>query len=307
MYRNNKTISILKSVFSIFIIYILGLTSVIFSVLYAETFDSGFIKEYSHFIISVLIAMISALTMLSVMFFANDAKLLYKLFIIIFVLISVIVGVLYILKIMGCLDKMDSVNDIRNFIISYGKYAAPIFILIQFLQVVVLPIPSFVTVAAGVLLFGPLKGSIYSCTGIICGSIAAFAVGRVLGVKAVKWLVGENSLNKCLNTIKGKDKIILTFMFLFPFFPDDVLCFVAGMTTMSHLFFVIMIFITRIISVFVSSYSMNNSLIPYDTWWGIIIWVVFFVLTTIFTMLIYKKGDRLEEYVSKKFLRCAKH
>ena len=37
----------------------------------------------------------------------------------------------------------------------YDLTAVILFILIQFLQVVVLPIPAFITVGAGVLLFGP--------------------------------------------------------------------------------------------------------------------------------------------------------
>ena len=174
------------------------------------------------------------------------------------------------------------------------------FILIQFLQVVVLPIPAFITVGAGVLLFGPLKGAIFSCIGIILGSIVAFFIGRIFGFKVAKWLVGEDSLNKGLNIIKGKDKIILTFMFLFPFFPDDILCFVAGITTLSPSFFIIMIIITRIISVFASSFSMNNNIIPYDTWWGILLWVIFILFTLLSMVLICKKGNKIQEFFTRK-------
>ena len=305
--RNKKAVvGKVKSALTILFISLLGCTGIIFSVLYIETFSAGVICDYSHIIIAAVAAVISVLTMLSIMFLRNNAKLLYKLFFIAIFLIAAAITALYLLKISGFLDKIDSVEDLRQYVSSYGNNAALIFILIQFLQVVMLPVPSFVTVAAGVLLFGPLKGAVFSCAGIILGSIAAFAIGRVFGVKAAKWLVGEENLEKGLKTIQGKDKIVLIFMFLFPFFPDDVLCFVAGITTVSPFFFIIMIFITRIISVFASSYSMNNSLIPYDTWWGIVLWICFFAFTVVLTVLIYKKGDKIEKYFKDKFIKKRK-
>ena len=118
---------------------------------------------------------------------------------------------------------------------------------------VFLPIPAFITAGAGVLLFGPFLGAVYSYIGITLGSFVAYFIGKIFGVKVANWLVGENNLKKGLNTIKGKDKVVLTFMFLFPFFPDDVLCFVAGITTIKPLFFIVMILITRLVSIFATS------------------------------------------------------
>ena len=283
---------------SVLTVSLLGCAGIVFAVLYIETFSNGFVAEYSTFLITVSSAIITVLTMLAIMFIGKTSGILHKLFFITVFLIASVLAALYILKISGFLDKIDSVEDLRSYISSYGSYAALAFILIQFLQVVVLPIPAFITVGSGVLLFGPLYGAIYSCTGIILGSLVAFFIGRLFGVKVARWLVGQENLEKGLKTIKGKDKIVLTFMFLFPFFPDDILCFVAGITTVSPLFFVIMIFITRIISVFASSYSMNNSIIPYDTWWGILLWIIFFIITILLTVLIYKKGDKIEKQFS---------
>jgi uncharacterized membrane protein YdjX (TVP38/TMEM64 family) len=211
------------------------------------------------------------------------------------------------LKISGFLDRINSVEDFREYISSFGNYAVILFILIQFLQVIVLPIPSFITVGAGVLLFGALYGAIFSAIGIILGSVVAFIIGRFFGFKVAKWLVGEESLQKGLKSIRGKDKLILTFMFLFPFFPDDVLCFVAGITTVSATYFIIMICIVRVVTVFASSYSMNNSIIPYNTWWGILLWIVFFAATIVLTIIIYKYGEKIEKAIFKKRKKQRKH
>ena len=149
------------------------------------------------------------------------------------------------------------------------------------------------------MLFGPFWGGVYSAIGIIVGSLVAYFIGRIFGYKVAKWLVGKENLDKGLKLIKGKDKVILTFMFLFPFFPDDILCFVAGITTINPSFFIIMIFITRIISIFSSTYSMNNNFIPYNTWWGILIWALLFAIVILLSFFIIKHGDKINKFFKR--------
>lgn len=297
---NSKRLNLFKEILYITLIALVGCAGIVFTVLYIDTFNDGFWYEYSSVITAVSVSIISVLTVFTITFFGKEKSFVFKLLFLFVSFLSVTTIFMYIIKITGLLDKVDTVEDFRKFISGFGAYAVLLFILIQFLQVVVLPIPSFVTVGAGVLLFGPFLGSIYSCVGIIIGSLFAFVLGRVFGVKIARWLIGEDTLKKWLNKIKGKDKLVLTFMFLFPFFPDDVLCFVCGVTSMSSIFFVVMIFIVRIITVFVSSYSMNNSLIPYDTWWGILLWIAFFIGVLTASYLIYKKGDVLEKLLKRK-------
>lgn len=297
---SKKCLSVLKNVLSVVFISLNGLIGVVFAVLYLETFGEGFVSDYFDVILTVTVVLITVFTMLAIILLRRSDGLLYKLFLITVVSIAVVSVLLYALKVSGFLEKIDSVEDLRNFVSSFGGNAVLVFIALQFLQVVVLPIPAFITVAAGVLLFGAFKGAVFSCIGIIVGSFVAFFIGRVFGYRVAKWLVGKESLDKWLNKIKGKDKIVLTFMFLFPFFPDDVLCFVAGITTMSALFFSVMIVFTRLISVFATCYSLNNSIIPYNTWWGMLLWVLFIALTIVLTVLIYKKGDKIEKLFSRK-------
>lgn len=297
---SKKCLGVLKNVLSVIFISLNGLIGVVFAVLYLETFGEGFVSDYFDVILTVTVVLITVFTMLAIIFLRRSDGLLYKLFLITVVTTAVVSVLLYALKASGFLEKIDSVEDLRSFVSSFGGNAVIVFIALQFLQVVVLPIPAFITVAAGVLIFGAFKGAIFSCIGIIVGSFVAFFIGRVFGYRVAKWLVGRESLDKWLNKIKGKDKIVLTFMFLFPFFPDDVLCFVAGITTMSALFFSVMIVFARLISVFATCYSLNNSIIPYDTWWGILLWVLFIALTIILTVLIYKKGNKIEKLFSRK-------
>lgn len=295
-----KNISLAKKILYIIAVSMIGCAGIVFSVLYIDSFDNGIFYSYSSSITAVTVAIITCLTLVSIMLYELYNKIFYKIFLVSIILITTAIIVIYLFKKFGILEKFQSIESFREYIASKKGFAEIIFIIIQFLQVVVLPIPSFVTVGAGVLLFGPLKSAIYSCIGIILGSIVAFFVGKFFGKKVAQWLVGKNNLEKGLKFLKGKDKIVLTFMFLFPFFPDDILCFVAGISTVNTAFFMVMIFVTRTISIFCASFSMNNNLIPFDTWWGILLWIFFFAFTIFVTVLIYKKGNKIEQFFKSK-------
>ena len=301
--KKSKT-NILKNFLTIAVIFLLGSAGIIFSILYFDSFSSGFVNKYRTLLIVVTTSVITILSLFTVLLMSKNRGFIYKICLIAVVLLNLSLTIIYILSAIGFWDKIHSVDEFRDYIASFGNYAVAIFVSIQFLQVVILPIPSFITVGAGVLLFGALKGAIFSYIGITLGSLVAFFIGRNFGEKIVKWLIGDKALKKTLKLLKGKDKIILTFMFLFPFFPDDLLCFVSGISSMSALFFVIMISIVRLITIFTSSFSMNNNFIPYDTWWGLVIWVILFALTILASTFIYKKSDNIERFIKSKQKPC---
>ncbi len=254
--------------------------------------SGGFILKYKTLITVCGFIIIAVLTAASIVFQLLDKDFVFRLSLSFFVLLVVLFLVMYVLKITGFWDKISTVEDLRNYIASVGSKAVLIALLMQVLQVVVLPIPGVIAIGATVALFGALKGALISFTGIFIGSLIGFFIGRKLGYKAASWLVGEDSLKTARRAVEGKDKIFLTFMFLFPFFPDDVLCFVAGLSTMSVKYYLVMITFTRLFSVFTTAYSVNGNLIPYDNWWGILIWAVLIIGTFLLATYIYKNSEK---------------
>lgn len=295
-------IEILKTVLSCSVIVVLGAAAIVFGLLYMNLTNISFLERHKRLVETLFIIIIGLVTIISVVCQLSDKKFVYRLTFLTLILMTAALAVLYVMQITGLWDKIDSVEDLRNYVSGFGGYAVFIFIAIQFLQVVVLPIPGFITViSVGVLLFGAFRGSVYSVIGIVSASIVAFFIGRVFGYKVAGWLVGKENLDKGLELVKGKDKVILTFMFLFPFFPDDVLCFVAGLSSMSVPYYIVMITITRIINIVVSAYSVNGSIIPYNTWWGILLWIAVFILVAALCYVIYKHGDKIENFFKSKF------
>ena len=90
-------------------------------------------------------------------------------------------------------------------------------------------------------------------------------------------------------------------MFVLPVFPDDVLCFVAGLSSMSFCLFAVVIVLSRILAIFTTSYSV--SLIPFDTWWGLLIWGLIAAAVVIVFFLLYKKSDAILQFIHKLFHR----
>ena len=217
-----------------------------------------------------------------------------------------LLALLYLLDVSGLKNSFSSVESLRSFVAKKGGYAVIIMLVIQFLQVIILPVPGIISIGASVALFGPFKGALISFLGIFSGSVAGFYIGRKLGYKVVSFVVGDESLKKAQTALKGKDKAFLTAMFLLPFFPDDLLCFVAGLSTLTSRYFVPMIAVTRLVSAFITAYSVNGSIIPYNTPLGVSIWIIIFLSTAALSVYIYKYGDKPFRNVLSKIKRLFK-
>ena len=292
--KDNLTKPRLKNVIlSVVAITILCALSVLFLIklLSLEAFP---VKGYNTQILSLGIGTIAIIICALIIAFLLTKTTLFRLVFTILILITLSLSVLYFLIKSGIFTKVTSVKELREYIKGFGASALLATLVLQILQVVILPIPGVITIGVSVALFGALKGAIISFVGIFIGSVIAFLIGRKLGKRTVCWLVGEDNLNRVQKKVNGKDKIVLSFMFLFPFFPDDLLCFVAGLSTMPIKYFLIMITITRLISVFTTAYSVNGSVIPYDTWWGLLIWVVLIALTLLSSYYLYKNSDKIK-------------
>lgn len=288
------------------IMHILNASAVVFGCaaacalfVFGLLYDSiDFIKEHRTLLVSLVMGLMFIVMLCSLIFYIFEFKSLYRLAICLIVCLLILSGIFFAVCATGFIKDMTSIEALREYIESSGNWAVWVFILFQFLQVVILPIPSTVTVMAGVALFGPLKCSIFSFIGIFIGSVLAFGIGRWLGYKVVSWIVGKEDLDKWLKKIKGKDYLILSIMFLLPLFPDDVLCFIAGLSSMTWGYFLIMIFVTRALSITLSAYSFDT--IPFTTWWGILCWALIISAVVALFWLVCKYSDKIDWFIKNK-------
>jgi uncharacterized membrane protein YdjX (TVP38/TMEM64 family) len=92
--------------------------------------------------------------------------------------------------------------------------------------------------------------------------------------------------------------LFLILAFLLPVFPDDILCFLAGLSSMSMGYFLSIISVSRIIAITATCYSLN--LIPFNTWWGITIWVIFLILFIVGITILYKNMDKIQKWLKNR-------
>lgn len=156
--------------------------------------------------------------------------------------------------------KPEHLRDVLN---SYGWKGVLVFIAIQLLQVVVVAIPGEIVQFAGGYVYGTWLGTLYSLAGIAAGSVIVFFAARLLGYPIVKIFVSPKKLEQfdfMLNS--GKSEIAMFILFLIPGIPKDILTYVAGLTPVKPLRFLIIITVGRLPALLASSY------IGYHTWKG---------------------------------------
>lgn len=79
------------------------------------------------------------------------------------------------------LEYLDSVDAVKQWLLSFGGWTPFIYFLFQILQVIIAPIPGGTTTLVGGALFGWIKGFLLSEAGIMIGTAAAFGIAKKLG------------------------------------------------------------------------------------------------------------------------------
>ncbi len=220
---------------------------------------------------------------------------------------AAVVGAAYaVLYALGLTD-LDR-EKIQKAVESAGAFAPIAFILVSFLQVTFIPIPSTVTVLAGAYLFGGLESFFYSYAGILLGAVVAFLLGRGVGRPFASWVVGgEDELASWISKLKGRERALLWIMFFCPFFPDDALCAVAGVVKVSTAEFLLMQLITRVTSIGATLLFMSGELIPYEGWGLVLIiaGVVLFAAASVLALVYFERIDgfarRLADRITGRF------
>ena len=272
--------------------FVLAFASIILGVLCLDGIQSAFFEKYFRLISALYGVCICVLFGISVWLTLSKKGVWHKTLISVFALVLFFLTVCLVLQRTGFFDVVNTPESLQQYLEKTGAWMPIAYTLLQFLQVVLLPIPSVVSTLVGVALFGAFWATLYSLIGILLGSVAAFLIGRKFGYKAVDWMVGEETLIKWQKKLKGKDQLFLTLAFILPLFPDDILCFVAGLSTMSMRYFLIVILLSRAVGIAATCYSID--FIPLNTWWGIALWGMICVSGTLSFIFIYKNIDKIQ-------------
>jgi uncharacterized membrane protein YdjX (TVP38/TMEM64 family) len=123
-------------------------------------------------------------------------------------------------------NREQVVEEIRG----AGAWGPVVIIGMVIAQTIVAPIPGQVINFVAGYIYGPWAGLLYSWLGMVAGIGIAMAIGRYAGRPVVERLITSAVMEKMDRLAAGKGIAFFLIMFLIPGLPDDVLCFIAGMT-----------------------------------------------------------------------------
>lgn len=225
-------------------------------------------------------------------------------FIILLVIVAAVAVLYFIGKEKGWFTVFESKESFQQYVASFGAWAPLAFFGLQFFQVIISPIPGSVTTLAGGVLFGFFYGFLLSMAAVFLGSLGAFLLGKKFGRPLVERIAGKDIVDKYMNSVSSRQRILLILMFFLPFFPDDILCLIAGLSALSLPSFALIVLITRPWGLLFSA-LVGSGFISMPIWgWAIIavVGVAAFILATKYAPLI---EERAHNWLKKTFLKSS--
>ena len=163
------------------------------------------------------------------------------------------------------------------------------FWLVMFIQVCIIPIPAYIVLNAAVnihIIESSLGLQVFATKDLwvllliiisayMAGASVAYLAGAKLGKKAVLWCAGtEEEYDKWSDVFNKGGKWAYALTVLFPLFPDDLLCLVAGSVRIHFGFF----FISNLICRSIGTITMIATLVVFNNFnkggipWTLIFW-----------------------------------
>lgn len=160
--------------------------------------------------------------------------------IVLLVVIAAAVGAYYLIpavqNTVNQVFKMFAGGDftvVKEFVASYGAYAALISFLLMIFQSVAAPLPAFLITFANANLFGWWQGAILSWTSAMAGAALCFFIARILGRDVAEKLTSKAGLKQIDDFFEKYGRNTILICRLLPFVSFDIVSYAAGLTSMS--------------------------------------------------------------------------
>lgn len=167
------------------------------------------------------------------------------------------------------IEQVNSLEKAENLLNSYQSQSYWIYLGIQVLQIIISVIPGqFMNMAAG-WLFGFPIAFLLSVAGAIIGTFLTYHMAKILGKKAVKTVMKPQRYNQFLRRLNSKKAYIIVFiLYLVPGLPKDVLGYIAGVSDVKFIPFLVISIMGRLPALAVS--VMIGSMLQKEIYTGVI-------------------------------------
>lgn len=212
---------------------------------------------------------------------------------IIFIILLIIIGILVYFwqDIAGIFESQEKISE---WIKSFGTLGPLVFITLQSLQVMIAPLPGVALSALAGIFFGVFWGTIYSLLGIVLGSVAIFYLVRKLGRSFVESHADPKMLHRFDHLSEKAGPLLFFILFLLPFPPDDIVCFLAGLTSIPLPYLTAILILGRLPLVALTTASVSLTSLGWQSW---LFLVLIFALLALF---LYIYSERIIEFFERK-------
>lgn len=192
-------------------------------------------------------------------------------------------------------------EQIREWVAELGPWGPLVTIALNVAQVVLAPIPGqFVGLVNGYL-YGVWLGVFYSMVGLLMGTLLAMALARWFGRPLVERLVDAAQLTRWDRIADRRGPLFFFLIFLFPFVPDDVACFLIGLSSLAIPRMLVLATLGRLPGVFVSCWV--GACATELPWWA---WILLGGGASGLAWIFWRYQTRLESLIVDSIQRLAK-
>ncbi|MBO9371575.1 MAG: TVP38/TMEM64 family protein [Chloroflexi bacterium] len=185
---------------------------------------------------------------------------------------------------------------VQAWVLALGPWGPLGSILLNAAQVLLAPVPGQIFGLANGYLYGVLRGTFYSWLGVQLGSALAMGLGRWLGRPLVARLVGPARLERWDGLARQRGPTFFLLVFLLPLLPDDLACFVIGLSPLPIPYMLLLAGVGRLPGLIVASWvGANATRPPAEVWAGLVGGAL--VLTYLFG----RYRERVENWLLRTF------
>lgn len=183
---------------------------------------------------------------------------------------------------------------LKEIILRFGILAPIAVIILQAFQTTISIIPSQLTTIVAGFIFGPYLGLLYSLIGAFLGSALVFYISRKFGKNIALHFFEKRELIHFNMLFKQKRLWALFLARIAPLFPNDLVSFAAGLTTVPTIYFSIISTLGFIVQMFILTYfgselSTGTVSIP--------LLIITTLVSTLFMIVIFK--NRIKKIIIK--------
>lgn len=137
---------------------------------------------------------------------------------------------------------------------SWGIFGPLLYVSLQVIQTIVAPIPGQIVGSIGGFIFGPW-GILWTSIGTLLGCYIVFKISKRFGRRFLEKIFKPSAIARFDFIINSKSAAVVLFLvFLLPGFPDDIVCYIAGLTTLPIRKLMVILLLGRLPLIIVTNY-----------------------------------------------------